>query len=158
MEVWILGLVVFECLSPTNKVELHFGSCLGGCSTLPWGHAEIEQQEMYVPATCRRLGCYLPSLDATNVVDEEGWGSTELKIDGRVRAHQLWDARVAPTTISSPQVVHPRRRRGSISVKAAKDRLRFNLSVMGYPCKCLGLCCNLSFHLGPDVKCAFKFI
>uniref|UniRef100_A0A8R7PEA1 Uncharacterized protein n=1 Tax=Triticum urartu TaxID=4572 RepID=A0A8R7PEA1_TRIUA len=151
MEVWILGLVVCECLSLENKVELRFGSCLGGCSTLPWGHAggekaearmipgsrsfggfpqpdpwrclgpsgfvptsppfsccnksqygapdallprsvlatmvvgrEIEQQEMYMPTTCRRPHCYLPPLDAAKVVDEEGWGSIELKIDGRV--------------------------------------------------------------------------
>jgi hypothetical protein len=32
---------------------------------------EIDQKEMYMRATCRRSLCRLPSLEATNVVDEE---------------------------------------------------------------------------------------
>ncbi|VAH97959.1 unnamed protein product [Triticum turgidum subsp. durum] len=274
MEVWILGLVVCECLSLANKVELRFGSCLGGCSTLPWGHAggekaearmipgsgsfggfpqpdpwrslgpsgfvptsppfsccnkfqygapdallprsvlttmvvgrEIEQQEMYMPTTCRRPRCYLPPLDAAKVVDEEGWGSTELKIDGRVRAHQqriLWwsygacsrlpvfidpllllvEGRPTPFLLAcmpygrqfqfsfrgyGMHVLHPWRSRrpkwfvpGDGEVQSEqrlpRTRLRFNLSARGSPCKSLGLCCNLSFSFGPDVKCALKLI
>ncbi|XBJ02416.1 hypothetical protein VPH35_021802 [Triticum aestivum] len=246
MEVWILGLVV---------LELRFGSCLGGCSTLPWGHAggekakarmipgsgsfggipqpdpwrslgssgfvptyppfsccnksqsygapdallprsvlaimvvgrEIEQQEMYMPATCMRPRCYLPSLDAAKVVDEEEWGSTELKIDGRVRAHQqrilrwsygacnrlpvfieplllLYSFRgygmhlLRPWRSRCPKWFVPGDGEVQSERRLPRTRLCFNLSVRGSPCKRLGLRSNLSFSLGPDVKYALKLI